>query len=323
MTADTILVDTVAKILRDRVDKTLLDAAETGQFPEDLWQLLVENGLTRLACTDSGGSLEDVFAVLKEVGRAALPVPLAEVVFAKRWLESTDLSDDAFVSVGVHDGDGVINVPWGRRATNVLVTSMDRPEVMRIDGGCTQHEVNPAGEARDAQPSAHMVPLAGPADESCTLYQYLVLARAVQMAGCLERVLEFCIQYATEREQFGRPIAKFQAIQHNLAVMAGEVAAASRAADGAVAAMGSDRFAGDLATAKARTGEAAGIVAEMAHQVHGAMGFTHEHHLHHHTRRLWAWRDEFGNEAFWQRRIGAEVLAIPADDVWAYVAARG
>ena len=142
------------------------------------------------------------------------------------------------------------------------------------------------------------------------------LCRSVQMAGALERTLELSLLYANERIQFGRPIAKFQAIQHMLAQLAGQVAAASAAADAAVEASGraADEFA--VAVAKSRAGEAAGKGAEIAHQVHGAMGYTREHNLHYLTRRLWSWRDEFGNETLWQSHLGRMVAAQGADALW-------
>jgi acyl-CoA dehydrogenase len=142
------------------------------------------------------------------------------------------------------------------------------------------------------------------------------LYRSVQIAGALEHALEYTLLYANERVQFGRPIAKFQAIQHLLAVLAGHTAAASAAADAAVEAsrLAPDEFA--VAVAKSRTGEAAGKAAEIAHQVHGAMGYTREHNLHYSTRRLWSWRDEFGNESFWQTRLGRMVAARGADALW-------
>jgi len=142
------------------------------------------------------------------------------------------------------------------------------------------------------------------------------LYRSVQMAGALERTLEYALQYANERVQFGRPIAKFQAIQHMLAVLAGQVAAASAAADAAIetSRLAPDDFA--VSVAKSRIGEAAGKCAEIAHQVHGAMGYTREHNLHYSTRRLWSWRDEFGNETYWQQRLGRVVAANGADALW-------
>jgi acyl-CoA dehydrogenase len=144
--------------------------------------------------------------------------------------------------------------------------------------------------------------------------------RLQQMAGALEKILEQSVQYALDRSQFGRPIAKFQAVQHNLATFAGEVAAASAAADAAAeACSGEDIAVGEVAIAKVRAGEAAGTGAAIAHQVHGAMGFTYEHSLHHATRRLWAWREEFGNEAVWARRLGRMVAAHGADGLWPFI----
>ena len=136
------------------------------------------------------------------------------------------------------------------------------------------------------------------------------------MSGALETVLALTIDYVQTRKQFGKPISGFQAVQHQLAVLAGEVAAAQRATDAALDAVGTPAVAFEVAAAKARVGEAAGVAAAIAHQMHGAMGFTHEHHLHQFTRRLWAWRDECGNETFWQRRLGRQFAARGADRAW-------
>jgi acyl-CoA dehydrogenase len=142
------------------------------------------------------------------------------------------------------------------------------------------------------------------------------LLRAQQMVGAMERCLDYAIDYAMQRQQFGRPIAKFQAIQHMLADAAGQFAAAAAAADLAADSAGAGDFEFSVALAKARVGEATGKVAEVCHQVHGAMGFTQEHPLHFATRRLWSWRDEFGHEAFWQQRIGEAVCAAGGDALW-------
>ncbi len=144
------------------------------------------------------------------------------------------------------------------------------------------------------------------------------LVRAVMMAGAMESLLELSVRYATERQQFGRPIARFQAIQQQLAVLAGEAAVCGRAAD-AVAERVDDLDPLEVAVAKARIGEAVGIATDIAHQVHGAMGYTMEHGLNLRTRRLWSWRDEFGNETYWQRRLGEAVVAMGCDNIWGMV----
>lgn len=316
--ADRLLTDAAERIFSDLCDKPLLDAAEQGEFPEVLWQTLTDNGFHQLAMPDSGVDLADAFAVIGLAGRFALPVPLAETLLANRWLGGSE----RLATIGrVVDGR-VIDAAWGRRADLVLALDTERGACAVLETAtaeCTAG-VNLAGEPRDGYPlpgGAQWVPVTEPA------FACLALSRACAMAGCLDRLLELSLQYAAEREQFGRPIGRFQAIQHNLAVMAGEAAAARRATDAAVDALDGDRFELEVAAAKARVGEAAGIVAEIAHQVHGAMGFTHEHRLHHFTRRAWAWRDEFGNEAFWQRRLGGHLAALGPEGLWDYLATRG
>ncbi len=162
---------------------------------------------------------------------------------------------------------------------------------------------------------------AKPADvDEDTIQRVGAAVRLQQMAGALEKILDQSVQWALDRSQFGRPIAKFQAVQHNLATLAGEVAAAGAAADlAAEACAGQEIGIADVAIAKVRAGEAAGAGAAIAHQVHGAMGFTYEHSLHHATRRLWAWREEFGNEAVWAQRLGRMVAAAGADQLWPFI----
>ncbi len=138
---------------------------------------------------------------------------------------------------------------------------------------------------------------------------------AAQIVGALERVLELSIAFANQRVQFGRPIGKFQAIQHQLAVMAEQVAAARMAAQ--LGCQGGGKREGPglvparlhAAVAKSRTSEAAGIVAPMAHAIHGAIGITAELDLQLYTRRLHAWRAEHGSELAWHRVLGEAVLA--------------
>ena len=132
--------------------------------------------------------------------------------------------------------------------------------------------------------------------------------RAMQMAGAADKVLATAVEYSKQRVQFGRPISTFQAIQHMLAELASCVAAtiasaeaAARDADEGGLADGG-RF--SIAAAKSQASDFAQRIAAIAHQSMGAMGFTHEHILHHYTRRLWVWRRDFGSESFWGEKIG-------------------
>ncbi|MNZ88016.1 Acyl-CoA dehydrogenase, short-chain specific [compost metagenome] len=129
------------------------------------------------------------------------------------------------------------------------------------------------------------------------------------MAGALDAAFQRTLQYANERSQFGRAIGKFQAIQHQLAVMSEHVFAARMAAQLGCAAQGliPDRL--RVATAKARCSEAALAAAETAHAIHGAIGFTEEFDLQLLTRRLHAWRQAAGSETYWHGVAGEALLA--------------
>lgn len=315
MSTRQLLIETAERIFADHTSKSALDAAETGQFPETLWQVLTDNGLHEMALADSGIAAGDVFAVFKVAGRHALPLPLPELVLANGWLGRSD----GFASIGQLSGGKVAQVPWGRRADYVLAITADG--VCPVTVQAVQEGQNLAGEPRDEVSGqlGEVVP------GTQAAFSLLALARVAQMAGALEQTLELSLRYATEREQFGRPIAKFQAVQHSLAVMATETAAAIRSADAAADSLDTvppERLTLEIAAAKARVGEACGVVAELAHQVHGAMGYTYEHQLHHTTRRLWAWRDEFGAESYWQQRLGRALAASGADELWSFIATR-
>lgn len=297
---DALIAETADRIFRDHCDKATLDAAEAGEFPTALWQAFQGAGLHQTGSAESGAGLEDVFGIIKLAGYHAVPLPIAEMLLAY-WL--LDDGEDGLTSIAMADV-----APWGRCAERVVYAASG--EV------CTKFKVkqgsNLAGEPRDRIVGGRRAGrVVGEG-----LHGMLALARAALMAGAMKRILELAVGYAGERQQFGRPIARFQAVQQRLAVLASETAAAQRATDGAIECVDEGNLLFQIAAAKARVGEAAGVVAEIAHQVHGAMGFTHEHTLHHFTRRLWAWRDECGNESEWQRWLGEQIAGEGADALW-------
>ncbi|MEC8491688.1 MAG: acyl-CoA dehydrogenase family protein [Pseudomonadota bacterium] len=317
MDTSQLIIDTAEKIFTDHCDKSLWDATEQGVFPCDLWRQLVENGFHQLGSANSGTETKDLFAFLKVCGRYAAPLPMAEILLANRWLGASAPAQ-GFASIGTQAGDSLVQVAWGRQVSPVLSVEAGSHDVSVFDAATLQQRgANLAGEPRDTM-------VAGAVSRRIELedlpYAQMALARTNLMAGCLQAVLDLGLQFAAERSQFGRSISKFQAIQHSLAVVGTEVAASQRAADAGVDAMGTDRFEQEVAAAKARVGEAVGIVAEQVHQVHGAMGYTYEHRLHHFTRRLWAWRDEWGNEFYWQAKLGQHLAKLGADRVWGYIA---
>ena len=303
---DRLLEETTERLFADHVHKATLDAAENGEFPGELWSRFHAAGLHLVGSPGSDTGWPDLFGVLKVAGRHAAPLPLAEILLAGAiGGAANETRPPAFTTIAT---DGV--APWARAASRVVTADGETSTDF-----ASHPNANLAGEPRD-EVTLHNV---APAPVPENLAELLALSRVALMAGALERILEMSLEYARVREQFGRPIAKFQAVQHNLAILAGEVAAATCACDAAIATCGTARFGDEVAAAKARVGEAAGVGAEIAHQVHGAMGFTHEHNLHHFTRRLWAWRDEHGREAAWQARLGRRIAAATADRAWEFL----
>jgi acyl-CoA dehydrogenase len=343
-TTDNIIIDTATRIFRDLSEPETVNRAEKGEWPQALWGALGDAGLPVAwvpeALGGAGAEMGDGFGVLRIAGHFAAPVPLAETLLAGWLLARAGIAVPAgpLTIAPVHaDGrialgaDGRLKgrarlVPFARNAGHIAVLARRDGATMAAlvaaQGLAIKHGTSLAGEPRDDVSFDGALPLATApvaADEDL-LGAVGAAARLQQIAGALERILDQSVQYALDRTQFGRPIAKFQAVQHNLAILAGEVAAAGAAADiAAEACAGPDIVLRDIAIGKVRGGEAAGAGAAVAHQVHGAMGFTYEHSLHHATRRLWAWREEFGNEAAWAERLGHMVAQAGADELWPFV----
>ncbi len=122
-----------------------------------------------------------------------------------------------------------------------------------------------------------------------------------ELYGAAQRALEQSVAYAAEREQFGRPIASFQAVSHTLARMAVDLEALD-AGIGRLAARGEPRLAAVLRFAGPA---AARRVVEGAIQVHGGMGFTWELGLHLHYRRVLDLQAQLNGSA---EEVGAMVL---------------
>lgn len=336
------LLATVDRICEQHCTRDMLTAAERGEWPAALWAALDDVGLVQaLLPEEAGGSglaFDDAMAVLRRCAWHAVPLPLAETMLAGRLLLAAGLpvpsgaltlAPPGAEPLRIHGtGAGATasgtarRVPWGDACSHVVIVGQgqDGPRIGLVATQACRIDVerNLAGEPR---PTLHLaaVPLlamAPFADGIERLRAEGALVRSVQMAGAIDRILEHSLLYANERVQFGKPIGKFQAVQHMLALLAGQAAAASAVTDMAVGASAGQADAFAVAVAKARVGEAAGKGAEIAHQVHGAMGFTHEHNLHRSTRRLWSWRDEFGSESFWQERLGRAVAARGAAALW-------
>ncbi len=348
-----IINDQADRLFGDLISPKLLAASEREHWQADIWTPIEEAGLPLALvaehCGGIGLAMVATGNLLALAGYHTVPLPIAETIVAQAlWagvmetplegptsLAPTNPTDR--VSIETCDGGyrltgSIRSVPWGSYAKNIVVFAQGDDGdgfLVLLPGFMTWSTVstNLAGEPRaDIVVTGIVVPAdlvrRAPPNLADGVLPICALMRAFQMVGAMRRALDLSVQYAGERTQFGRPIGKFQAIQQQLAEAAGHLAASEAAcARAAAEAEGSD-FLFFAAVAKARTGEAAGKVAEICHQVHGAMGFTQEHSLHFATRRLWSWRDEFGGEAYWQEIIGRAVCAGGGAALWPRITAR-
>jgi alkylation response protein AidB-like acyl-CoA dehydrogenase len=303
------------------------------------WKDVAGLGFTALAVPEdlggSGGDLRDAAVVVAEAARLHVPLPVAEANFlagpllAAAGIELPDGILTAATGTVTADRAGrltgtVRDVPWLRGAS-YLVTLAETPEGEAValvsvtaPGVSVTPGVNLAGEHRDtavldgaaparlARPGAQV---AGGGTEhrhwAATAGLLGAAARAVQIGGAAQAVLDRSVKHAGERVQFGRTLDRFQAVQQLLARLAADATTVSVAADAAVLALAERAPEAELlvAAAKAEASALALEIARAGHQVHGAIGYTAEHPLGEHTKRLWSWRQEFGNELYWRRRI--------------------
>lgn len=320
---DHLITEALRDLLTGQCTPAVVRAIENevaaGQSPAAaaLWQQIEDTGFADLLLPEAAGgaglALRDAFGVWDVLGQHAMPLPLADTMLARAWLAAAGVAlpqgaialapqlaaaDGGLRASGVR-GARVAQRVLGQQGADLwllpVAAAQASASIFVLDADLHWPEAALASATRVPAPASLLVAQAG-------------LVSAL-LAGSLLTVFESTLNFANERQQFGRPIGKFQAIQHELAVMAEHVSAARMAAQ---IACETDGVAADplkVAVGKARTSEAAVEVASLAHSIHGAIGFTTEFDLQLYTRRLHLWRQTAGSEAYWQLQAGQALLA--------------
>jgi acyl-CoA dehydrogenase len=337
------LRETAERLFQAHCDTAIRRSADLGTWPAALWAAVEEAGLHRALVPEAAGgfgvAVADALSLLKVAGAHAAPIPLAETMLASWLLAGAELAipDGPLTCGPVRDGEAVTvtpvgggwhvsgtltRVPWARDVDRLVVLADGMVALVGRESWSIEPGENVAREPRDTVRLDGAAIAAGATGvTAAALIAVGAAMRTQQIAGALTRLTEMTTQYALDRVQFGRPIGKFQAVQQSMAVLAGQTAAAVAAADLAAEAVANGVKILPIAAGKSRAGEAAGIAAGVAHQVHGAIGFTFEHTLHFLTRRLWSWRDEFGKDSVWNGLLGRHMARAGADHLWAEITA--
>lgn len=350
---NTELLDAVAAM----AERVGIDTTTPAAGPDAaLWSALTEAGFTEIGIPEeqggSGGSTADALSVLHAVtGQAAVTMLLEHTVLAGRLVaECTgspasgpatlvvagagctvrDTGDgtvpDGTVTGTVVDGT-VTGVVHGSDAEFLVVVlpvsgADERPSIGIVatdaPGITVQRGADLLGAALDDYHfDATPVRVYESPVTTTELAERGALAYAVALTAAAGAVRDRTLRYAAERVQFGRPLAKFQAVQQRLAGIAARTAVMETATEAAIQ-DADDRSRARrtaIAAAKVVTSASAREVAAAGHQIHGAIGFTSEHSLGRSTAALWSWRDRWGSERFWSRALAGQILDEGAD-VW-------
>jgi acyl-CoA dehydrogenase len=322
--------ETAARLFGDFATPAVLETAEAGQFPQALWDAIVESGFgLTLVPEEQGGigaGLREAAAILLAAGEHAVPGTLLETMLGNQLLAlaGSEPSTEPLALAFVEDtAKPVRNVPWARSASQVLVLARDGAGARLAMLQPRELELQPEIADASGEPAARFVLPAGTqwhalaGTDFDALLRRASLLRGAQMMGAMRWCLQRTTAYTQERKQFGREIGKFQVVQQMMAELAAAVVASHALLDAAIAAPDNVAFA---AAARSRLADAADTVFGLSHQVHGAIGFSYEYVLHFRTRRLMAWRDQFGTAAHWRRVLAHRFAGSSADEVWPSIA---
>lgn len=322
--------DTASRLFGDVITPELLARAEAGELDPAIWAGMNALGLGLVMVPEAQGGIDgglpEAAAILQAAGEHAVPGPLLEWVLGNALLCRAGEAPCegplalAFQTPTPADAGAVLrDVPWLHQAQRCLVVGEAGLAWRDVQQLTVEDEVPDAsGEplARVAVPTDLDWHTLGDWSRDACLRRAALL-RGAQMLGAMQWCLARTVAYTQERKQFGREIGKFQVVQQTMAEMASAVVASQVILDAAIADPDNVVM---VAAARSRLGDSVDTVFAHAHQVHGAIGFSHEYVLHFRTRRLMAWRDQFGTVAEWRRRLSGCFEGAQADGVWPVIA---
>lgn len=328
------LADQLQRLLARAVDAKRLTAIEEGVPITELWREIEALGVTLALVNDGLGAgldWQDCLPMLRTLGWHGAPVPLAESLLASQALAAAGMEIPGGALAVSHaaftlDEEGCVSgsdglVSWLPHCDHLVGIAIRDTQnflfvVSTIDLPAQPVDSFARIPASAITIQAQVVAQCAAAAENTDLLAGMALLRAAVISGILDRILSLTIEYANTRQQFGRPIGKFQAIQHHVAELAMQSAAAQAGVIFGCQQMDAGNGVSGAAIAKVRASVAATAAASAAHQIFGAIGVTEEHELQLLTRRLWQWRGEAGSDHFWAEALGREVIAAGSKKLW-------
>jgi alkylation response protein AidB-like acyl-CoA dehydrogenase len=326
------LRDTVREVLQRECAPEVVRAAweDRPEGVRSVWDTLAETGVIGMAASEEAGGMGmnelDLVLPLEETGYAALPGPLVDTAAVaiplleaagteeqkERWLGPA-VAGQARIVVAFEDQDIVAHAA----SADLLIAERGGAAfcVPLSDASVgAERSVDRARElGRVAFEASDAYRMRGDVDARASFAlgrERAALGTAAQLIGLSRRMLDMAVQYAKDREQFGKPIGAQQAVKHRLANALIEQEFARPLVYRAGWSMATHAPDADIAVslAKIYAGQAARFVAKEALQVHGAIGYTIECDLHMWMKRAWALAAAHGDAAHHRERVGRHIL---------------
>lgn len=322
------LVQGFAAVLEDLLSiEVMLKASSDGEYPEALRSSMAEMGWFDLALEETSDGLglriADLASLCLVTGHHLLPVPLMiesfvlAPVLAAAGAPGTDPL--AALRSGTLGGGGTVLAPV--RDTGEIPVVVDTIMALAPDArhavvlgaqGAVVVDIASAGVERldGTDLVSGQCRVSGPpllvVEDVASLHRTWLVCALADCIGAAQASLDLALDYAKEREQFGSPIAKFQAVSHMLADMQVnvELSLSSLARLVHLAESGADEFDGYLVSMLHAIPQRARATCENAIQVHGGMGFTWEAGIHLFYRRVLQIQASLGGSAATARHAG-------------------
>lgn len=317
------LTEALERLFRERAGPDVVRAIEAGGSPAALWAEIDDSGFLDILMPEekdgAGISLSEAFPSFMLAGTHALPLPFVQTAMARAWLHKHGVNaPKGMIAIAGPEtqrcaggGLGARSVAFGKLAEWTLADFDGLWVLLPCESARVEGEQVPGSQTADlfwaSLPSAALL-VSTDGGPACSPTQLGAAALTALMAGAADRALDMTLAHVAERQQFGRAIAQFQAVQNQVSVMAERVWAMRMASRLAFHSDSIHPSFSLTAVAKTRCSEAAVLVADIAHALHGAIGITAEYDLQLYTRRLREWRRAGGTEALWARWLGDAVL---------------
>ena len=267
-------------------------------FAPKLWARLGETGAPSMALAEGGAGLLELALVAEEAGRHLAPVPLVEHVVATRLLERVGVHVDTDEPVTLALRPSGSLVPAGAVAHHIVALDADGRLVLVDSPPPGKAVPNYAGmPLADRDLDGVVVADAGGVLHAGAVDEWRILM-ASMLVGLAEAALHLGVAYVQERRQFGVAIGSFQAIQHGLAELPGQISGARLLADRA--AWRADHGVAvdhDAPMALLFAAELAQTVTSRALHYHGGYGVMEEYDVQLHYRRAKGWPAQLADPA--------------------------